>query len=356
MLRYREFLDNSLLGSAPVGHALLKAFESDGIVTYEDAEQQRLKLYGESLGQRMTSRLNTWAIGKWKVHSSFFEDDMKEAGRLLHAACADPDLELPKFPIRHLRNILRSGKSRTGLGVDLWVTKLWADLPDDALKILLSLIYLVQQGVMPMQLMVVLVSLIPKAGGGERPVALTAMLYRLVMRLNICYISEWDEAKAGFWDTALRGSSCLRAALARALQMEVATAQGFAAAGILWDLASFFDSIRIHELIRVALDKCLPPWVLSLSMQVHTGLRAFMEGTYVSEFVRPKGLSILAGCGGALSYTRCALYEVMNFMHSKYLPRCNIQSYVDDTPQTHTGPKEIVLLEAVNQAVDFVQQ
>ena len=76
----------------------------------------------------------------------------------------------------------------------------------------------------------------------------------------------------------------------------------------------------------------------------------------MSEFVRPKGLSILAGCGGALSYTRCALYEVMDFMHSKYLPRCNIQTYVDDTPQTHTGPKEIVLLEAVNQAVDFVQQ
>ena len=137
--------------------------------------------------------------------------------------------------------------------MDLWITKLWADLPDDALKILLSLISLVQQGVMPMQLLVVLVSLMPKNGGGERPIALTAMLYRLVMRLNKSHITEWDESKAGFWYTALRGSSCLRAALARSLQMEVATIQGFAAAGMLWDIASFFDSIRIHELVGLPL-------------------------------------------------------------------------------------------------------
>ena len=279
-----------------------------------------------------------------------------EAGKLLQTACNDSEVELPKYPLRHLRNVLRSAKSRTGLGVDLWITKLWADLPDDALKILLSLIYLVQQGVMPMQLLVVLVSLMPKSGGGERPIALTAMLYRLVMRLNKSHITEWDEAKAGFWDTALRGSSCLRAALAIALQMEVATTQGFAAAGILWEISSFFDSIRIHELIRIALGMYFPPWILSLSMQVHTSIRAFKEGAYVSEFVRPKGISILAGCGGALSYTRSALYEIMDHMHTTYFPRCNIQTYVDDTPQTHTGPRELVLMDAVEQAVDFVQQ
>ena len=258
-IRYNTFLESSLLGSAPVGHALLKAFEKDGNITYEDSEQQWLKIHGSSIGQRMVSRINAWAIGKWKVHSSRFEGDMLEAGKLLLAACNDSELELPKFPIRHLRNVLRSAKTRTGLGVDLWLTKLWADLPDDAIKVLLSLIYLVQQGVMPMQLLVVLVSLMPKSGGGERPIALTAMLYRLVMRLNKSHITDWDEAKAGFWDTAIRGSSCLRAALARALQMEVATTQGFAAAGILWDIAAFYDSIRIHDLIRMALGLQFPP-------------------------------------------------------------------------------------------------
>ena len=142
-IRYKEFLDSSLLGSATVGHALLRAFEKDGNITYEDAEQQRLNVHGESLSQKMTSRINTWGISKWKVHSDLFEQDLVEAGKLLQTACNDSEVELPKYPLRHLRNVLRSAKSRTGLGVDLWITKLWADLPDDALKILRSLIYLV---------------------------------------------------------------------------------------------------------------------------------------------------------------------------------------------------------------------
>ena len=129
----------------------------------------------------------------------------------------------------------------------------------------------------------------PKESGGERPIALTAMLYRLVMKLNKSHITHWDAEKAEFWDTALKGSSCLRAALCRALKVEVAAAQGFASVGLLWDLAALFDSIRLPKLIKVALEKEFPPWILSLSLQVHTGVRAFKDGPYVSHFVRPAG-------------------------------------------------------------------
>ena len=108
-----------------------------------------------------------------------------------------------------------------------------------------------QHGIIPMQLLMVLIGLMPKESGGERPVALTAMLYRLVMKLNKSNITQWDADKAEFWDTALKGSSCLRAALCRALKVEVATAQGFASVGLLWDLAAFFDSIRLLKLMKV---------------------------------------------------------------------------------------------------------
>ena len=40
-IRYNTFLESSLLGAAPVGHALLKAFEKDGNITFEDSEQQQ---------------------------------------------------------------------------------------------------------------------------------------------------------------------------------------------------------------------------------------------------------------------------------------------------------------------------
>ena len=59
-----------------------------------------------------------------------------------------------------------------------------------------------------MQMLLVLIGLMPKEKGGERPIALTAMLYRVAMKLNKCFISEWDQQAAGFWDTAIAGNSC----------------------------------------------------------------------------------------------------------------------------------------------------
>jgi len=99
------------------------------------------------------------------------------------------------------------------------------------------------------------------------------MLYRLIMKLVKPECSLWDHEVSGFWDTAIAGSSCRRAALARALGMEAAQARGFATIGILWDLAAFFDSIRIHRLVKLALDKGFPPKVLRLGMKVHQGFQ-----------------------------------------------------------------------------------
>ena len=161
---------------------------------------------------------------------------------MLREACAKPDLELPRHTLRHLSNVLRTCPAKAGLGVDLWVLRLFAALPIEGLKVLQSSVHLVQQGIIPMQLLVVLIGLMPKESGGERPIALTAMLYRLVMKLNKSNMTPWDADKAEFWDTALKGSSCLRAALCRALKVEVATAQGFASVGLLWDLAALTPS------------------------------------------------------------------------------------------------------------------
>ena len=170
-------------------------------------------------------------------------------------------------------------------------------------------------GTVPMQLLLVLIGLLPKDTEGERPIALTSMLYRLIMKLEKPECSQWDEETAGHWDTAIAGNSCLRAALARALGMEAAQARGFATIGILWDLAAFFDSIRIHRLVKLALDRMIPPSALRLAMKVHTAARAFKEQPYVSQFVQPTGTSILAGCGRSISFTRAALYEVLDSMH-----------------------------------------
>ena len=352
--QYRDFLLRPLEGSAAGGHALPKMYEKDVGKSYEAMEQARQQVQGTSVEERMITRINTWGVRRWQVHSHRFTKDLAEAWDLLGKACQAEDIETPKFALRHLRNILKSWPAKAGLGLDMWVIRLWATLPDEGLQMLLSIIYLVLEGCVPMQLLMVLIGLLPKPLGGERPIALTPMLYRVIMKLCKGYVTEWDEQAAGFWDTAIRGNSCLRAAVATALKMELSDLQGYANIGLLWDLEAFYDSIRIHRLIGLALERDFSPMVLNLTMKVHCAGRAFKEGPYMSHFIQPNGLSILAGCGTSISLTRATLYNVLAEMHASYRP-CQLQTYVDDCPQTPSGPEETIAEDAVEQGIHFVR-
>ena len=67
------------------------------------------------------------------------------------------------------------------------------------------------------------------------------MLHRLAMRLRKTMVASWDNNFAGFWDDAIWGSSPLRAAILRSLQVEASKNLGLDAIGMLWDLSAFFD-------------------------------------------------------------------------------------------------------------------
>ena len=122
-------------------------------------------------------------------------------------------------------------------------------------------------------------------------------------------IGDWQTREHGFWDSAIKGSSCLRAALARAFRMEAGVAAGFVAIAELWDVGAFYDSIRIHNLVDLALDKNFPVQVLNMSLAVHTASRAFREGPHMSSWVLPGGFSIIAGCGTSVDLTRPLLHK-----------------------------------------------
>ena len=81
-----------------------------------------------------------------------------------------------------------------------------------------------------------------------------AMLFRFAMRLHKGLIGQWDDAFHGHWDQAVRNSSCLRAAIWRALKFEVGYLEGFDSLALLWDIAAFYDSIRLSDLVRMGLD------------------------------------------------------------------------------------------------------
>ena len=218
---------------------------------------------------------------------------------------------------------------------------MWANLPDEALKGLHLIIRAMLDGKCPLQALLVLIGFLGKEGGGERPIGLTAMLYRFVMRLYKGIIGSWDEKFHAHWDYAVKKSPCLRAALLRALKLEVGALSNLCTVSILWDIRAFFDSIRIVDVVKLGVEHLFPPVLLRLSLLAHVGPRAFKEKSFIGPWLQSTGLSIVAGCVSSVSITRCILYNVVSSMHLDYRP-IQINTFVDDCPQIHTGTEEFL--------------
>eukprot|EP00975_Prorocentrum_lima_P015192 3221432-Prorocentrum_lima.AAC.1 len=69
---------------------------------------------------------------------------------------------------------------------------------------------------------------------------------------------EWEAEWAGFWDTAVRGSSALRAALVRRLAWEVAVAGGKDVVQVFFDAEKFYDNIDPQKLAELGIERDYP--------------------------------------------------------------------------------------------------
>ena len=134
---------------ASVAHKVIKCWQKDATKNYETAESQLQAQIGVSTEERMASRMVTWAAGKWQAHSTADLQGLQEAMALLKEALrtAPP---LPHLSMKQLKRVLNSFKAG-GLGIDAWVVQLWSYLPEEALKILLTILQAMDRGVMPVQ-------------------------------------------------------------------------------------------------------------------------------------------------------------------------------------------------------------
>ena len=180
-----------------------------------------------------------------------------------------------------------------------------------------------------------------------------AMLFRFAMRFYKGLIGQWDDAFHGHWDQAIRNSSCLRAAILRALKVEVGFLEGFDSLAFLRDMAAFYDSIRLSDLVRMGLNREFPPWILRLSVFGHCGPRAFKERQFIGSWIQVTDLSMIAGCLTSVSHTRSLLYNILDEMHRSYQP-VEIKTWVDDCPQVHVGDTDILENHAPKAAIKFV--
>ena len=79
---------------------------------------------------------------------------------------------------------------------------------------------------------------------GSRTIAIMSSIYRPLMKRSGATIREWDAKEGHHWDSAIAGSSSLRAAVLRALMCENGAARGEHVAHLLWGMKRFYDSFR----------------------------------------------------------------------------------------------------------------
>ena len=251
--------------------------------------------------------------------------------------------------LSRLGGAIKEFKTSTALGMDWLEIQFLRDLDEADLLRLAALLNRIEHLVLwPGHLLLNIIVLMGKPGGGFRPIALMPMLYRLWAKIRKVQIQEWDIEHRGPWDAAVRGSSALRAGLLSAFGDELSSLSKEEVAAILWDMDKFYDNINIIKLLDEVYDTHYPLRVSSLGLQMHLAPRVIKAYDSFSLIPTLPTNSIIAGCTQSTYFARVLLYQLL-FNVSTGNPTVDFRTFVDDIKQTAYGrgaALEQVMVEA----------
>ena len=192
-------------------------------------------------------------------------------------------------------------------------------------------------------------ALTPKPDGTLRAIGLTPMTYRVWARARRQEVLEWEDAKAGFWDSAMRSSSALRAGVLRALANESAATIGMASATWMWDFEKFYDSVNLERLVSESISLGFCAVILYMSLAIHTSVRLIKVQGHLAEGINPT-TGLVAGDTHAQTLAKLVLYWALDNYHAKFAGACAKQ-YIDDIAARVEGLKQDVVRIAVDSAL-----
>ena len=120
------------------------------------------------------------------------------------------DQPLPTLDVPHLDDAVCEFKDATAHGMDTVGPRFIKHLPYEGRAAVCDMFNgWTYACALPWQMLLNLVVLIPKPGGGERPIALLNFFLRLFLRCHKPLSRRWCRDRAGEWDAAVEGSSSL---------------------------------------------------------------------------------------------------------------------------------------------------
>ena len=178
-----------------------------------------------------------------------------------------------------------------------------------------------RHGCWPLQLLLTVCCTIPKPSGGDRVIGLLPTTAGIWSRARSSLTDRWSDSLGEYWDTAVKKSSALRAAIARAVMDESSVALGFLSASILLDIEKFYDNVSLRLLMEASMAQGFPPAVTLLEVQLFLAPRVLKSRTSCSELVVPER-SIVAGSAHGVKLAKVFLGPILESVHERANSPC----------------------------------
>ncbi len=219
---------------------------------------------------------------------------------------------LPRVTPSEIRAAALSFRDGTLVAYDGVAMRQYALLSDEALEVLSDVIVVVERlGKLPEQLRFTVMPMIPKARGGHRAIASLVSLYRLWSRLRRDESRRWEAANDRPYLAAGKGRGPQDAVWRQAAKAEAAVGTRKLAATVLWDMSSFFETIRRVPLWHRAKRLGFPLTLLRVALRAYEAPRALaISGALARPLCADDG--VLPGCGFAMALTKVFVIEALD--------------------------------------------
>ncbi len=237
---------------------------------------------------------------------------------------------LPRLSCEAVREASLSHKPATAETFDGFHPRHYAMLSDEGRSVVAAIMEASELlGTVPGQLRLANMPLIAKPKGGYRGIGVLPSLYRVWARARRSEADAWErDNKRAYWSAA-KGNSAVDTVWRQAAKQEAGIACGKEAAGLIYDLESFYELIDRKKLWKRAQKAGFPMPILRMCLGMYAAPRVITMRGRASRQLHPRR-GIIAGCPIATTLVMVFCIDPLDRLVAE-LPRSTaLDAHIDD--------------------------